>query len=190
MAEWIHQHISQAADLFAGLRDDEFAPGTITHICEVVVDCVRAGGKIVTCGNGGSASDAQHLSQELVGKYRLPRKSLPSVCLNVDGAALTCIGNDFGFEQIFARQVESLANKGDIVMVFSTSGHSPNILRALETARARGAITIGLLGREGGEAAALCDHCLVVPHQESARIQEVHGLILHLVCEALDRAFK
>ncbi|MEN6625939.1 MAG: SIS domain-containing protein [Candidatus Sumerlaeia bacterium] len=190
MAEWIHQHISEAADLFAGLRDDEFATGSITHIVEVVVERLRAGGKVLTCGNGGSASDAQHLSQELVGKYRAPRQSLPAICLNADGAALTCIGNDFGFDAIFSRQVEALANKGDVVMVFSTSGRSPNIVAALEAARARGATTVGLLGRNGGDAAKLCDYSVVVPHTESARIQEVHGLMLHLICEALDRAFK
>lgn len=189
MNEWILQQTTEAAAIFKELRDDEFTVGTIARIAEAIVERLRAGRKLLTMGNGGSASDAQHLAEELVGRYRAKRRPLPAICLSADGAALTCIGNDFGFEHVFARQVEALAAAGDVVIAFTTSGKSPNILLALKVARERGAITIGLLGRDGGDAAKLCDHCLIVPHQESSRIQEIHGLILHIICEAVDKAF-
>ncbi len=188
-SELVQQQVDSAAAVFKELRDDEFAVGTIAHIAEVIVERLRAGGKLLTMGNGGSASDAQHLAEELTGRYRARRRPLPAICLAADGAALTCIGNDFGFEHVFVRQVEALAAAGDVLVAFTTSGKSKNLLLALESARERGVITIGLLGRDGGEAAKLCDHCLIVPQQESSRIQEVHGLILHIVCEAVDKAF-
>lgn len=188
-SELVLQQATHAAAVFKELRDDEFAIGTIAHIAEVIVDQLRAGNKVFTMGNGGSACDAQHLAEELTGRYRARRRPLPAVCLSADGAALTCIGNDFGFEHVFARQLEALAAAGDVAIVFTTSGKSPNLLLALKLAQERGVITIGLLGRDGGEAAKLCDHCLIVPHQESSRIQEIHGLILHIICEAVDKAF-
>ncbi|MCE5228977.1 SIS domain-containing protein [bacterium] len=189
MNQWIFKDATDTAALFATLRDDEFAVGSIAHIAEVTVERLKAGNKVLTMGNGGSACDAQHLTQELVGRYKANRRPLPAICLNVDGGAMTCIGNDFGFNQIFARQVETFALPGDVVIVFTTSGQSPNILEALKMARARGAVTVGLLGRDGGEASGLCDYKLIVPHQESSRIQEVHGFVLHVICEAVDRAF-
>lgn len=188
-SELAQKQAAESAAVFKELRDDEFAIGTIAHIAEVVVDRLRAGNKLLTMGNGGSASDAQHLAEELTGRYRARRRPLPAICLSADGAALTCIGNDFGFEHVFARQIEALATAGDVVIAFTTSGTSKNLLLGLNSARERGAITIGLLGRDGGEAKALCDHCLIVPHQESSRIQEIHGLILHVICEAVDKAF-
>jgi D-sedoheptulose 7-phosphate isomerase len=144
-----------------------------------LIACLRAGGKILTCGNGGSAADALHLAEELVGRYRADRPALAALCLAADPTALTCIANDYGFAQIFARQVEALGRPGDVLIVFSTSGNSPNILAALQTARAGGLTTILAGGKDGGQALALADHALIVPSATTARIQEVHTLLIH-----------
>lgn len=144
-------------------------------------------GRILACGNGGSASDAQHFAAELVGRYKDDRPALAAVALTSDGAVLTCLANDYGYERVFARQVEALGRPGDLVLAISTSGRSPSVLRALETARACGLATGALLGRDGGPALALADVAVVVEDQETARIQEGHALLIHLMCEALDR---
>lgn len=149
-------------------------------------DAVRAGATVFTCGNGGSAAEALHLAEELLGRYHNDREPLPAVCLNADTTALTCIANDFGFEQVFARQVEALAAPGDALVVFSTSGQSPNIVAALETARDLGVITIGLLGKNGGPAASLCDAPVIIPSQDTAHIQEAHLALLHIMLEAIE----
>jgi D-sedoheptulose 7-phosphate isomerase len=148
---------------------------------------LAAGGKVLACGNGGSASDAKHFVAELVGRYRDERPALAAVALNTDGAVLTCVANDYDYERIFARQVEALGRPRDLLLAISTSGRSPNVLRALETARARGLATAALLGRDGGPARPLADLALVVAADETARIQEAHALLIHLLCEALDR---
>tara|TARA_R100000027_G_scaffold67699_1_gene67920 strand:+ start:2206 stop:2721 length:516 start_codon:yes stop_codon:yes gene_type:complete len=145
----------------------------------ILAERLQAGGKILACGNGGSASDSMHLCEELTGRYRETRRALPAISLNADGTALTCIANDFGFEEIFSRQVEALGVAGDVLIVFSTSGSSANILRALEAARERGMYSIALLGKSGGSALNQADSSIVVPSQESARIQEVHTFVLH-----------
>jgi D-sedoheptulose 7-phosphate isomerase len=155
-------------------------------ICRLVADAALGGRCLFTCGNGGSATDAIHLAEELVGRYRATRRPFPAVCLNTDVGAITCIANDFGFEQVFARQLEALARPGDLLIVFSTSGGSPNILAALRAARASGVTSIAMLGKGGGAARELADHALVVPSDNSARIQEVHTLILHAICEELE----
>ena len=141
--------------------------------------CLAAGGKILTCGNGGSACDALHLSEELVGRFDRNRRSLGAVCLSADAPLLTCIANDFGFDAVFARQVEGLGAPGDVLVVFSSSGNSPNLAAALEMARVRGLATISLLGKSGGKCAGLADHEIIVPSQTTARVQEVHTFILH-----------
>jgi D-sedoheptulose 7-phosphate isomerase len=155
-------------------------------VARLIADALLAGRTLFTCGNGGSAADAMHLSEELVGRYRGDRRPFAAVCLNSDVGALTCIANDFGYEQVFARQLEGLARPGDLLVAFSTSGGSPNILRALAAARASGVVTVALLGKDGGAARDLADHAIVVPSDNSARIQEVHGLILHAICEEVE----
>ncbi len=189
MREWIESQTEDLSALVARLRRDGAAMEAIEKICAVVVDTLRGGGKLLTLGNGGSAADALHLAEELIGRYRGDRPPLPALCLSADGTALTCIANDYGFDAVFSRQVEALARRGDALVVFSTSGRSANVVEALHAARQRGAITIGLLGRDGGEAAPLCDYRVVVPHDDTARIQEIHGLLLHLICEAVERSF-
>jgi D-sedoheptulose 7-phosphate isomerase len=156
------------------------------RICRAAADSLRAGGKILTCGNGGSAADAMHLAEELMGRYKANRRPLPAVCLNADPTLLTCIANDFGFDEVFARQVEGLAGPNDLLVCFSTSGNSPNILRALETARTAGARTVALLGRDGGNARGRADLELIVAGNDTARIQEAHTLILHGLLEFLE----
>ena len=189
MNDWIKEHIRAAASLTAALERSPEDVARLGQICATVIKCLEGGGKVLTLGNGGSATDAQHLAEELVGRYLNDRLPLPAVSLASDVPTLTCIANDYGFDQIFARQVEALAKPGDVVVAFSTSGNSPNVVEALKAARAKGAVTIGLLGRDGGKAAALCDVCFVARHDFSARIQEVHALALHLVCEAVERRF-
>lgn len=145
-----------------------------------------AGGRLYACGNGGSAADAQHLAAELTGRFEKERPGYPAVALTTDTSALTSIGNDYGFDRIFARQLEALARPGDVLVAISTSGNSPNVIQAVEYAAANGLCTIGLLGRDGGRLAALVDIPLVVPVARTARVQEGHILLLHMLCEALD----
>lgn len=151
-----------------------------------ILDSLRSGGKLLTCGNGGSAADALHLAEELVGRYRIDRRALPAICLNADVTALTCIANDYGYDSVFSRQVEAYGRPGDVLVGFSTSGNSPNVLAAFSAARVRGVITILLSGKDGGQARTQCDHALVVPSATTARIQEVHTLVLHQWLEAID----
>ncbi len=160
----------------------------IAALARVVADAMESGGTLYTCGNGGSAAEAMHLTEELIGCYRSrDRAARPAICLNADPTALTCIANDFGFENVFSRQCEALLTPGDVLLVLSTSGNSANLINALLTARDRGATTIGLLGATGGECAPLCDHALVVPGEDSAHIQEAHLIVVHLICEAVEQ---
>jgi D-sedoheptulose 7-phosphate isomerase len=165
---------------------DELIP-TIEDLVSRLCQTFQAGGRVYTFGNGGSAADAQHLAAELIGRYRRTRRPLPAVSLSVDPSVVTCIGNDFGYEVVFARQVEALAVPGDVVIAFSTSGRSESIVRGLEAARLAGATTVLLTGGDGGPAMAHADISLVVPATDTARVQEVHVLLLHLVSDGVDR---
>jgi D-sedoheptulose 7-phosphate isomerase len=160
----------------------------VTTVGEAILACLRQGGKLLTCGNGGSAADALHLAEELVGRYKIERRALPAICLNSDVTALTCIGNDYGYDAIFARQVEALGRRGDVLVGFTTSGNSANVLAAFAAARARGITTVLLSGKDGGKARTQCDYPIIVPSATTARIQEVHTLVLHQWLEAIDAA--
>jgi D-sedoheptulose 7-phosphate isomerase len=144
-----------------------------------IQQALKTGHKVLTAGNGGSAADALHLAEELVGRFEKERPAWPAICLCADPTLLTCIGNDYGFERLFARQLEALGQPGDVLVLFTTSGNSPNLLLALEVARARGLKTIAVLGKTGGGAKGKADHELIVPSSVTARIQEVHTFILH-----------
>ena len=157
----------------------------MTRLAETMMSCWARRGKVMTCGNGGSASDAMHLAEELVARFQKNRKALAAIAL-CDPTAITCAANDFGFESIFSRQVEALGNAGDVLVVFTTSGNSPNVVRALEAARKQQVTTAGFLGRDGGNAKSLCDIPLIVPAQTSARIQEGHKVLYHALCEWID----
>ena len=148
--------------------------------------CWSAKGKALVAGNGGSASDAMHLAEELVARFQKNRRALAALAL-CDPTVITCAANDFGYDTIFSRQVEAFGNAGDVLIVFTTSGNSPNILRALEAARKQGLITAGFLGKDGGKARGLCDIELIVPAQTSHRIQEGHKLLYHTLCEWVDQ---
>lgn len=177
------QRINGAARAVASLRGQS---EVIAAAATAITQCLIRGGTVYTCGNGGSAAEALHLAEELIGRYRSNRPALRGICLNADPTALTCIANDFGFDAIFARQCETLLTPRDVLVVFSTSGRSANLIHALETARAKGAMTIGLLGRGGGPCAPLCAHAIVVDDQDSGHIQEAHQVVLHIFCEYVE----
>lgn len=154
----------------------------------LLVERLRAGHKLLICGNGGSAADAQHFAAELVGRFRRERRGLPAVALTTDSSIVTALGNDYGFETIFRRQVEALAAPGDVVLGISTSGNSANVLQALVRARELGCATIALLGGDGGQIASQVDHPLTVSCDVTARIQEVHLTLIHILCELIEQA--
>lgn len=160
----------------------------IVECFRIMLDALKMGKKILICGNGGSAADAQHFAAELVGRFEKERRSFPSIALTTDTSALTAIGNDYGFERVFARQIESLGRAGDILVALSTSGNSPNIIAAVMKARELGCLTIGMTGAKGKKLASLCDVTVLVPTERTARIQEAHGAIIHIWCEMIDAA--
>jgi D-sedoheptulose 7-phosphate isomerase len=161
---------------------------SIAEMSNLVSAALANGNKLLVMGNGGSAADSQHFVAEIVGRFKMERRALPAVALSTDTSILTAIGNDYGFESIFSRQVEALAAPGDIVVGLSTSGNSPNVLKALNTARERGCRTIGLLGKDGGSITSACDLSLVVPFKNTPRIQEGHITIIHIVCDLVEKA--
>ena len=162
----------------------------LSTVADRLIEVYEAGGRLFTFGNGGSAADAQHLAAELIGRYQRTRRPLPALALTVDPSVLTCIANDFSYDDVFARQVEGFVRPGDMVIAFSTSGRSPNVVRGLDTARRQGATTVffgGMsAGTDGGPAAAHADHALIVDSDRTARIQEMHLLLLHLLSERVD----
>ena len=162
----------------------------LENASKLVVDTLKNGNKILLCGNGGSAADAQHIAAELTGRYKTERRGLPGIALTTDTSALTAIGNDYGYDRIFDRQIEALANNGDLVIGISTSGNSKNILNALKVARKLGCKTLGLTGQDGGAMNEFCDINLLVPSKDTPRIQEMHILIGHTICQIVDNEFK
>ena len=152
----------------------------------LVADALQAGRKVLTAGNGGSAADALHLAEELVGRYRENRRALPAIALAADGTALTCIGNDFGFDQVFARQVEALGAPGDVLILFTSSGNSANLLAALEMAKLRGLHTVALTGRGGGKLKGRAEAEWIVPSEVGGRVQELHGWAIHVILEVVE----
>jgi D-sedoheptulose 7-phosphate isomerase len=156
-------------------------------VARLCVDALRAGGKLLIAGNGGSAADAQHLAAEFVSRFYFDRPGLAAIALTTDTSALTAIGNDYGFERLFSRQVDALGRAGDVFIGISTSGNSPNVLAALAECRTKRLITVGLTGRSGGKMAALCDHCLRMPSTETPKIQEGHIIVGHIICALVER---
>jgi D-sedoheptulose 7-phosphate isomerase len=171
-------------DAFEGMIRELAHP--FSKILNIWEKAIRGGGKLLLFGNGGSAADAQHIAAELVIRYKSDRPAIAAIALTTDSSALTACGNDMGFADIFARQIEALARPGDVAIGISTSGRSPNILAALREARKRSVLTIGLTGAGGGEMASLCDAMLEVPSRVTARIQEVHITVTHMLCKALE----
>jgi D-sedoheptulose 7-phosphate isomerase len=184
----IAAHLKLSREALERTAQDSGLIGAARKIAEVVTGALRAGNKLLIAGNGGSAADAQHIAAEIVGRYKQDRPAYAALALTTDTSALTAIANDYGFEQVFARQVEGLGRPGDILLVLSTSGRSPNILAALKAARQRGLITIGFTGAAGTALGALCDHLLVAPSDDTAVIQQIHLTLAHGICETIERA--
>jgi len=185
MADFIQSYFQDHTAL-AQRVSHELGP-KILEVGNLLCTCFGNGGKVLTFGNGGSAADAMHLAEELIGRFQRTRRPLPASALCADGTALTCIANDFGYEELFARQVTALARPGDVVFGFSTSGNSENVLRGLRAAKEKSAITVALLGGDGGKAAKLPDHSFIVPGKLNSHVQEMHIVIVHLLCEIVDR---
>ncbi|WP_345955893.1 D-sedoheptulose 7-phosphate isomerase [Mucilaginibacter sp. PAMB04168] len=175
-----NQHISVAQDTLVRLSPK------IEEACTIIKACLRAGNKVLLFGNGGSAADAQHIAAEFTGRFVKERRSLPAIALTTDTSALTAIGNDYGFDRIFERQVEGLAAKGDVLVGISTSGNSGNVIKALQLGKHLGCTNIGLSGNNGGQMTDCCDLNLIVPSAVTAHIQEMHILIGHIICTAVD----
>lgn len=167
--------------------EQELSP-LIAEMVTLLVDTFSRGGKLLVMGNGGSAADAQHFVAEIVGRFKMERRGLPAIALSTDTSILTAIGNDYGFDKVFHRQVEALASPGDLVVGISTSGNSPNVLQALELAREKGCRTVGLLGKDGGTIKSVCDLALIVPTDDTPRVQEGHITIIHIVCDLLEKS--
>lgn len=184
MADWMSDELGDHLRVAAGVA--ELLPAA-RSVGALLCATFEHDGMLLTFGNGGSAADAQHLTGEMIGRYRRERRPLPAVTLSTDPTVLTCIANDYVFADVFARQLQALARPGDVVAAFTTSGRSANVVEALSTARSRGATTVLFGGGDGGPAAAYADHTLLVPSTTTARIQEMHTFLLHAVSEVVDR---
>jgi phosphoheptose isomerase len=186
----IHNIFAEHAKVTA--RAAQELPEILERVVQAVDECLHGGHKIFACGNGGSAADAQHLVAELIGRFLHERRALPAIALTADAATLTAIGNDYGYERVFARQLEGLAQKGDLLFAISTSGNSHNVLQAAQTARGLGCVVVGMTGERDSKLAALADPDLLIraPSTVTARIQEVHTLCIHAIAGSLDTLLK
>ncbi|MFI3332725.1 MAG: SIS domain-containing protein [Rikenellaceae bacterium] len=182
MMHYITQSIKDSITLKEKLLNSTSDVATIKALGEAIATLLDRGNKILICGNGGSAADSQHIAAEFVGRFSANRRALPAVALTTDSSILTAVGNDFGFETIFERQVAALGQKGDLLIGITTSGNSENIIRALAQAKVLGLTTVGLLGGNGGNALPLCDYSIIVDSKEAARVQEIHILVGHILC--------
>jgi D-sedoheptulose 7-phosphate isomerase len=184
-ASYVLRHFERHQQAIA-LVAERLSP-TIAEAAQAIAAALAAGNKVLVMGNGGSAADAQHLAAELVGRFLRERRALPAIALTTDTSILTAVGNDYGFDEVFKRQVEALAAGGDVVIGISTSGRSNNVFHALTAANTRGCRTIGLLGRDGGNIAGIVEFNLTVPVQETPHIQEAHGAIIHIICDLVEQ---
>jgi D-sedoheptulose 7-phosphate isomerase len=184
----IAAHLKTSLAAFERATQDAAMLSTARKIAQVIVDGLRAGHKLLLVGNGGSAADAQHIAAEIVGRYKKDRPAHAAIALTTDTSALTSISNDYGFEQVFARQVEGLGRRGDMLLALSTSGRSPNILAALRIAREHGLVTIGFTGTNGATMGAACDHLLVAPSDDTPVVQQIHLAVAHGICDEVEQA--
>jgi D-sedoheptulose 7-phosphate isomerase len=184
----IAAHLKTSLAAFERAAQDTAMLTVARKIAELIVSGLRSGHKLLLVGNGGSAGDAQHIAAEIVGRYKKERPAYAAIALTTDTSALTAIANDYGFEQVFARQVEGLGRRGDILLALSTSGRSPNILAALRVAREHGLITIGFTGAKGAAMGVACDHLLVAPSDDTPVIQQIHLAVAHGICDEVEQA--
>jgi len=183
----IGAHLAQSLAALERAAQDAELRRVAREIAAAMVAALRAGNKLLIIGNGGSAADAQHIAAEIVGRYKQDRAALAAIALTTDTSALTAISNDYGFEQVFARQVAGLGHRGDVLLALSTSGRSPNILTALRAARERGLLTIGFTGAKGEALGTLCDHLLVAPSDDTPVIQQIHLTVAHGICDEIEQ---
>lgn len=188
MQERINNVIEEQIENLSNLKKGNYTDDLVS-IVNVIIKSIDNGGKILIAGNGGSAADSQHFAAELVGRFMKERKALPAIALTTDSSVLTCMGNDYGFDDIFDRQVEALGKENDVFFGISTSGNSKNIIKAVLKAKEKGLTTIGLLGKDGGKLKDICDYNITMPYKETARIQEHHIMTIHLICEFVENYF-
>jgi len=188
MQQYVIDQIKEAQRVMGAMLEDAALQAQLSSAATATIQCLKNGGKILLAGNGGSAADAQHIAGEFVSRFAFDRPGLPAIALTVDTSILTAIGNDYGYEKLFARQVQALGQKGDIFIGYSTSGKSPNVLKAFEGARALGLVCIGLTGNRGGPMQELCDHLLEVPSADTPKIQEGHLVLGHILCGLVEDA--
>ena len=182
MRSYIYSQIQETQQIVSAMLADEGLLSRVEAAAQACIGCMQAGNKILLAGNGGSAADAQHIAGEFVSRFAFDRPGLPAIALTTDTSILTAIGNDYGYENLFARQVQAHAQKGDVFIAYSTSGKSPNIITALQEAKSRGVICIGMSGNRGGPMKDLCDHYLDVPSADTPKIQEGHAVLGHILC--------
>jgi len=185
--DFIGVHLKQSLAAFERATRDASMLATARKIADVSIAALRAGNKLLLVGNGGSAGDAQHIAAEITGRYKKDRPAYAAIALTTDTSALTAIANDYGYEQVFSRQVEGLGRRGDVLLALSTSGRSANILAALRKAREHGLVTIGFTGPKGEAMRGLCDHLLVAPSDDTPVIQQIHLAVAHGICDAIEQ---
>jgi D-sedoheptulose 7-phosphate isomerase len=183
----IRAHLELSLAALERANNDSALLTSARAIAAAIINALRSGNKILLIGNGGSAADAQHIAAEIIGRYKQERPAYAAIALTTDTSALTAIANDYGFEQVFARQVEGLGTRGDVLLALSTSGRSPNILAALRSARERGLVTIGFTGSKGEALGALCDHLFVSPSDDTPLVQQIHLSVAHGICDAIEQ---
>ncbi len=188
MENYIAAQISEAQRVMSAMLDDIALQSCVEAAAQACIASLKQGGKILLAGNGGSAADAQHIAGEFVSRFAFDRPGLPAIALTTDTSILTAIGNDYGYEKLFTRQIQALGNKGDVFIGYSTSGKSPNILNALQEARAKGLVCIGLMGNRGGPMRDFCDYSLEVPSSDTPKIQEGHLVLGHILCGLVENA--
>lgn len=183
----IAAHFQRSLTAMTAAADDRALLSATHAIAGAITDALRNGRKLLIAGNGGSAADAQHIAAEIIGRYKFDRPAWPAIALTTDTSALTAIANDYGFDRIFARQVEGLGQRGDVFIGITTSGSSPNVLAALQAARALGLVTVGMTGARGAAMASLCDYLLVAPIDETALVQQIHIMAAHAICDEIEQ---
>lgn len=182
----IYQKLTESIKVKERILQDNELIDIIERLAFQIVECIQNHGKLIVCGNGGSASDAMHFSSEIIGRFQKEREPWPALALNANMSTITAIANDYGYEEVFARQAEALVTDKDIFIGFSTSGNSENVYKAVVTAQNKGAVTAALLGKNGGKIGAIVDYPIIIPSSETARIQESHITIIHIICEIVE----
>jgi D-sedoheptulose 7-phosphate isomerase len=188
MSDRSHAQLAETQRVIAAMLADTALLSAVEAAAAACIECLQRGGRILLAGNGGSAADAQHIAGELVSRFAFDRPGLPALALTTDTSILTAIGNDYGYESLFARQIQAQGREGDVFVGYSTSGKSPNVLRAFEEARSRGLICVGLTGNRGGPMRELCHHLLEVPAVDTPKIQEAHLVLGHILCGLIENA--